>query len=82
MGSGWGGREVQEGGDICIHMADFTVHQKLTQHCKTIILQLKINFKKYVPQRTVSRKRKKLRPLQSEEANGEHHGKHRIYSGP
>ena len=34
------------------------------------------------PQRTVSRKRKKLRPLQSEEANGEHHGKHRIYSGP
>lgn len=34
------------------------------------------------PQRTVSRKRNKLRPLQSEEANGEHRGKHRIYSGP
>ena len=30
------------------------------------------------PQRTVFRKRKKLGPLQSKEANGEHCGKHRI----
>ena len=42
-----GGREVQEGGDICIHIAgSHVVQQKLTQHCKAVILQLKINFKK------------------------------------
>ena len=39
---GWGGREVQEGGDIDIHRADsLVVQQKLTQHCKAILLQLK-----------------------------------------
>ena len=26
-----------------VYMADFLVHQKLTQHCKAIILQLKKN---------------------------------------
>ena len=40
---GGGGMEVPEGGDICalmlIHIA---VWIKPTQHCKTIILQLKI----------------------------------------
>ena len=39
------GREVQEGGDmgiyVCIWLIHFVVQQKLTQHCKTIILQLK-----------------------------------------
>ena len=36
------GREVQEGGDICIRIAiRVDVWQKLTQHWKTIILQLK-----------------------------------------
>ena len=44
---GWveecGGREVQEGGEVCIHTADSPcfVQQKLTQHCKVIILQFK-----------------------------------------
>ena len=35
--------EVQEGGDICIPMADSCWWQKWTQYCKAIILQLKIN---------------------------------------
>ena len=42
------GGDVQEGGDICILMADSCcciVLQKPTQHCKAIILQLKF-FKK------------------------------------
>ena len=40
---GWGsdGREVQEGRDICIHIADSHLQQKLTQHCTAIIFQLK-----------------------------------------
>ena len=49
---GWdvGGREAQERGDICVHIADSLsalVQQKLMQHCKAVILQLKINFKKF-----------------------------------
>ena len=39
-----GGREVQEGEDICMPMAD--VRQKPTQYCTAIILQLKINWRK------------------------------------
>ena len=40
-----GGREVQEGGDIRIPMADsFAVWQKPMQRCKAIILQIKIIF--------------------------------------
>ena len=44
---GWdgvgGGREAQEGGDICMPVADHVdVWQKPTQYCKAIILQLKI----------------------------------------
>ena len=35
------GREVQEGGDICILMV--VVQQKSTQHSKAIILQLRID---------------------------------------
>ena len=45
---GWdreGGRETQEGGDMGIYvyisLTHFLVQQKLTQHCKAIILQLK-----------------------------------------
>ena len=35
-----GGTKTQEGGDICIIMADFfVVQQKATQHCKAIFLQ-------------------------------------------
>ena len=49
---GWdvGGREAQERGDICVHIADSLsalVQQKLMQHCKAVILQLKINLKKF-----------------------------------
>ena len=39
---GWDvvGREVQEGGDYAyIELIHFIVQQKLTQHCKAIILQ-------------------------------------------
>ena len=36
------GRKAQEGGGICVHIADLhCCRQKLTQHCKAIILQLK-----------------------------------------
>ena len=36
-----GGRKAQEGGDICILIADSHCRTKPTQHCKAIILQLK-----------------------------------------
>ena len=40
-----GGTEVQEGGDIYIYLGlvHVVMWQKPTQHCKAIILQLKIN---------------------------------------
>ena len=45
---GWngvgGGREIQEGGDICIPMANsYQCLAEMTQYCKAMILQLKIN---------------------------------------
>ena len=47
MGGMEGGREIQEGGYICKHTVDsLSVWQKLTQHCKANILQLK-KKKKY-----------------------------------
>ena len=37
-----GRSEAQEKWDLCIHIADSrVVQEKLTQHCKAIILQLK-----------------------------------------
>ena len=40
--------EDQEGGDICVIMADlYCLWQKPTQHCKAIFLYLKINKIKY-----------------------------------
>ena len=40
-----GRREVQGEGDICVHIGSHFVQQKLTQHCKVIILQfLKTNM--------------------------------------
>ena len=41
-------RQIQEGEDVCVPMADSGIWQKLTEYCKAIILQLKINnfFKK------------------------------------
>ena len=49
-GLGWGGREVQEGGDICIPMANSCWYMAETTQCyKAIIFQLKINkFIKWV----------------------------------
>ena len=44
-----GGREVQQGGDLCIPcvytlwLIHVDVWQKPTQHCEAVILQLKIN---------------------------------------
>ena len=39
------GKEAQEDGDICTPvLIHIVVQQKLTQHCKAILLQLKINF--------------------------------------
>ena len=53
---GWGdGREVQEGRDICIPMADSCGCLAETQYCKALILQLKIN----------KLKRKELRNLKA-----------------
>ena len=40
-----GGREVQEGGDICIHeLIHFIVQKKLTQHCKAIMYIFKKTY--------------------------------------
>ena len=45
----WGGvGDRLERGDICILGLMHVVQEKLTQHCKAIIHQLKLNFKKYV----------------------------------
>ena len=44
-GMGVGGREAEEGGDICIFIAESCcLQQKVTQHFKAIIFQLKFNF--------------------------------------
>ena len=44
LGGEGGGREAREGGDICVHTADSCCcTQRLTRHCKAIILQLKIH---------------------------------------
>ena len=41
---GWDGREVQEGGDICIlWLVHVDIRQKPSQYCKAVILQLIIN---------------------------------------
>ena len=43
-----GRREIQEGGDILyLWLIHVDVWQRLTQYCKAIILQLKVNFKKF-----------------------------------
>ena len=46
---GWGvkgGREVQEGADVCMYMANSCrCMEKPTQYCKAVILQLNINKK-------------------------------------
>ena len=46
----WGGigKEVQEGGDICIPMADSCLGLTENKIRKAIILQLKIIFKNYI----------------------------------
>ena len=47
LGDKRGGRERQEGGDICVLVADAHCYMaESIQHCKAIILQLKINLKK------------------------------------
>ena len=39
---GWGGREVPEGGDICVFVADSHCYTaEAAQHSKAIILQLR-----------------------------------------
>ena len=47
MGWGVGGKEVQEGGDVCIFIADSCRVQQNT-NCKAIILQLKKNIYIYM----------------------------------
>ena len=42
-----GGRLKREGIYVSIQLIHVVVQQKLTQYCKAIILQLKINLKKY-----------------------------------
>ena len=44
LGWGWGGRQVQEGGDMYALLGISHVWQKATQHCKATFLQLNINF--------------------------------------
>ena len=58
-----GGRETQEGGDICTLIADpCFVRQKPKQHCKAIIIQLKINFKNKEKKETLWVERGSLSP--------------------
>ena len=45
MGSGVGGRFEREGTYIYLWLIRVVVWQKATQHCKAIILQLRINYK-------------------------------------
>ena len=48
------GREVQEGGCICIlGVIRIAVWQKPTQRCKAIIFQLKLNLKKRWEKKTL-----------------------------
>ena len=49
---GWdreGGKEMQEGGDmgiyVYVYLIHFVIQQKLTQHCKAIILQKRCYLK-------------------------------------
>ena len=43
-----GRREIQEGGDILyLWLIHVDVRWRLTQYCKAIIFQLKVNFKKF-----------------------------------
>ena len=56
---GWdreGGREAQEGGDmgiyVYIQLIHFVIQQKLTQHCKAIILQKRLKQKNKTKQKT------------------------------
>ena len=47
-GLGWGGRWgrfKREGTHVCLCLIDIVIRQKPAQHCKAIILQLKINKK-------------------------------------
>ena len=64
-GVGVGGREVQEGGDMSIFLADPLYHTAETNNCKVIILQLemKMNLKK--------RNRKDAFWLRHDEGRGE-----------
>ena len=58
---GWGGvvgKEAQEGGDICIVLLIHIVQQKLTQHCKAIILQFKMYFTKQKKDKCINAKKK------------------------
>ena len=43
MGWEMGGRYKREGTYVCLWLIDADVGQKPTQHCKAVILQLKIN---------------------------------------
>ena len=58
---GWEGvggrREIQEGGDICVPMADSSWYMAdTTQYCKAIVLQLKTSnlFKKECAEQSIS----------------------------
>ena len=56
-GVGWGGMEIQEGGDTCISTADsWWSMSESTQYCKAIILQLKIKFLKRAKKKKVPAK--------------------------
>ena len=39
VGWGWRGREVQEGGSICMHMADSLLEKQRLTQCKVTIPQ-------------------------------------------
>ena len=46
---GRGGREAEEGGVyVSLQLINIAGQQKPTQDCKAIILQLKINFKRFL----------------------------------
>ena len=65
-----GGREFQEGGDMCVFM-NVLMHidawQKPTQYCKAIILQLKIN--KFFKMFSSLKMQKELQKLKTTKVN-------------
>ena len=52
-------RDVQEGGDICMHVSDSLHHTAETQHCKVAISQFFLKKKEKKNKKEIIRQRNK-----------------------